>query len=87
MGMTMRLLPIPRDIVVMLMMFVVRVRMTMQHAFVGMFVPMALAQVQPDTKAHQKRRNPEWRRRGFAEQQDAQGGTDKRRSGKISPGA
>lgn len=83
----MRLLPIPREIVHMLMMFVVPVFVAVQHAFMGVFVPMSLAQVQPDTKAHQNRRHPEWRRRGLAEQKDAQGGADKRCGGKIGPGA
>ena len=66
MRMAMRFLPIPREIVHMLMMLVVRVLMAVQHAFVGVLVPMSLAQVQPYPKAHQSSSHPEWRRRGFA---------------------
>ena len=81
------LLPVPREIVHMLMMLVVRVLMAVHLAFVGVLVSMQLAQVQPDTQAHQHRCHPEWRRRGFAEQQDTQSRANEGRGGEISPGA
>jgi len=66
MGMAMRFLPVPREIVLMPVVLVVRVLMAVHHAFVGVLVPMSLAQVQPYPKAHQSSSHPEWRRRGFA---------------------
>ena len=87
MGMAMRFLPVPREIVHMPVVLVVRVLMAVHHAFVGVLVPMSLAQVKPDAQSHQDRRHPERRWRGLTEQQDAQGGADERRGGKIGPGA
>ena len=87
MGMAMRFLPVPRQIVDMLVMLFVRVRMAVHHRIVSVGVPMALAQVQPDAQAHQQRRHPERRRRRLTEQQDAQGGADERRGREIGAGA
>lgn len=71
----------------MLMMFVVPVLVAVQHAFMGVFVPMSLAQVQPDTDAHQYCRHPERRWCRLAEQQDAQGRADEGDCGEIGAGA
>ena len=45
MGMAMRSLPVPREIMLMPVVLVVRVLMAVHHTFVGVFVPMPLTQV------------------------------------------
>ena len=64
MGMGMRLPPIPREIMAVLMVFVVDVRVGMVQCFMHMPVPMGLGQMQPHANAHQNRGDPErrWRR-------------------------
>lgn len=51
----MRLVPVPREIVFVLVMHVVRVPMAMLHRLMHMFVLVMLGEVQPHTPAHQRR--------------------------------
>lgn len=58
MGMRMRFLTVPLEVVRVLMMLVVPVPMVMVQDFMGvrMFVP--LTNMQPDSKSHERRRHP-----------------------------
>ena len=47
--MRMRLLPIPREVVHMLVMLIMKMGMDVFHGIVSMFVLMSLCQMQPDT--------------------------------------
>ncbi len=64
----MRLLPVPREIMRMLVMFVMTVQVFMRDRFMRVFMLVMLGHVQPDAEGHQCRRNPERRRGGFAGQ-------------------
>ena len=79
--------PIPRKVVLMLMMFVMNMRVGVTQRRVFMRVLVVFGEMQPDANPHQDDCQPErWRCR-FAEQRDAQGGADEWRGGKICASA
>ena len=87
MPMVMWLVIVPTEIVRMLVVCIMDVLMTVLHRLMYVFVLMVLRQVQPDTPAHQARRQPEWPCCRFAEQCQCHRRTDKRRRRKIGSGA
>src|SRR5882672_12258998 len=74
-----RLGAVPRKIVLMAMMLVVRVGMNMPQSLVPVRVPVAFCEMQRHACRHQDRGGPEKRIRRLAEQRKRGGGTDKRR--------
>ena len=59
MRMDVRLAAVPREVVRVAMVRVVRVRVRMLQRIVAMRVRVALAQMQPDAERHERRRDPE----------------------------
>lgn len=59
MRMSMRFAAVPDKIMVMLMMRIVAMTMVVIHAFVGVLVRMAFADVKPYTQGHQSAGDPE----------------------------
>ena len=72
--------PIPFQVMLMLMVFVMNVFMPMLHFLMQMFMCMVLGQMKPDTKTHQRRSNPKRHVRFFCKNQQGDRSTDKRRS-------
>ncbi len=74
-----RLGAVPRKIVLMAMMLVVRVGMNMRQRLVPVQVPVAFSEMQCHACCHQDRCDPEKRIRHLAKERKRRGGTDKRR--------
>ena len=68
----------PRNIMRMAVVFVVAVRMVVVKRFMQMLVPMVFGQVQPDAQAHQRGGNPKRPCRCLGENEQRNGGSDKR---------
>ena len=68
----------PRKIMRMAVVFVVAVRMVVVQRFMKMLVRMVFGQVQPDAQAHQRGGNPERPCRCLGENEQPNGGSDKR---------
>ena len=60
-----RFVPVPGEVVRVLVMLVVAMPMRVLQRFVGVFVLMPLAHVQPDTEGHERRGAPKERARHF----------------------
>ncbi len=58
-GVHMWLLPIPREIMLVLMVFIVTMRMRVFHRLMGVFVLVPFAKMQPHTQCHQRCGEPE----------------------------
>lgn len=92
MGMTMGGVPGDFFIMFMLMMFVVGMPMGVLQRLMQMDMLMALGQVQPDAKHHERRRDPEQHRHRLTQNQDGDRRAQERccreiRSGPRSPQA
>ena len=68
----------PRKIMCMAVVFVVAVRMVVVQRFMEMLVSMVFGEVQPDAQAHQRSGNPECPCRCLGENEQRNGGSDKR---------
>src|SRR3546814_12810556 len=78
--MRVRLVPIPRKFVRMLMVLIMYMAVRMGYGVVRMYVFMTFGQVQPHTDSHQKCRSPEGPGSGFTKGTYRDHRTDKGRS-------
>ena len=86
MGMYMRFLAIPRKVMLVLVVCVVRMLVRMDHRNMGVHVFMLFSQVQPDASRHQRASNPKpgaWR---IAQHDEGNSGPHERRDRKIGAG-
>ena len=63
--MNMGFIAFPIEVVRVLMMFVLLVRMIVFQHFVSMRMFVLFADMEPDSHAHERRRDPEWQRWKF----------------------
>ncbi len=82
-----RLVPIPVEGVLMLMMGIVTMGMGVGEALVSVLVLVHLGQVQPHSGRHQRRRQPERPRDRLAEGADGNRSADEGRGGEVRAGA
>ena len=82
-----RLAAIPREVVLVPVMLVVRVSVLVLERFVRVLMLVALAHVQPDARRHEAAGDPEQRSRVFAEKGECESRAKKRRNREICAGA
>ena len=82
-----RLMAVPRKIVFMPVMIVMDMRMTVRKRFVLMSMRMTLGEVQPHTRYHQCRGDPEQQTRRFVKHEQRQARADEGGDRKVRAGA
>src|SRR5471030_1139028 len=82
-GVRVRLRAVPVEVVLVLVVLVVAVRMRVELRLVFVLVAVAFGQVQPDARAHQGGRAPEWPAGMLAQHRQGQRRADEGRGRKI----
>jgi hypothetical protein len=82
-----RLPPVPLEVMLVPMMLVMHMSMCVRKRLVDMLVLVALGNMQPNTERHTRRRQPESDSTRLSIEQHRGRGTNERRGGKIGTGA
>lgn len=80
------LVPVPLEVMLVPVVFVVDMPVGVTDRLLGVLVPMAFGEMKPDPGSHQSRRRPEPRSGAFPEEEHGDQRAGERRDGKIGAG-